>query len=81
MKALSIKQPWAWMILHAGKDIENRDWPTGYRGTFLIHASKSTDPAGIQYAEENGIELPLILPAGGIVGQVDLVDCVDKSDS
>ena len=26
MKALSIRQPWAWLILHAGKDIENRDW-------------------------------------------------------
>ena len=26
MKALSIRQPWAWCILHAGKDIENRDW-------------------------------------------------------
>jgi hypothetical protein len=38
--ALSIRQPWAWLILHAGKDIENRDWPTKYRGPFLIHASK-----------------------------------------
>ena len=28
MKALSIRQPWAWAILHAGKDIENRDWRT-----------------------------------------------------
>lgn len=26
--ALSIRQPWAWAILHAGKDIENRDWHT-----------------------------------------------------
>ena len=28
MKALTIKQPWAWAIIHAGKDIENRDWVT-----------------------------------------------------
>lgn len=41
MKALSIRQPWAWMILHAGKDIENREWPTRFRGRVLIHASKA----------------------------------------
>jgi hypothetical protein len=40
MKALSIRQPWAWLILNAGKDIENRDWLTRFRGPFLIHASK-----------------------------------------
>lgn len=44
MKALSIRQPWAWAILHAGKDIENRDWQRSnpglrFRGDFLIHAS------------------------------------------
>lgn len=45
MKALSIRQPWAWAILHAGKNIENRDWKPSnpglrFRGRFLIHASK-----------------------------------------
>jgi len=40
MKALSIRAPWWWYILHAGKDIENRDWPTRIRGRVLIHASK-----------------------------------------
>lgn len=40
MKALSIRAPWWWFILSAGKDIENRDWPTKYRGPVLIHASK-----------------------------------------
>lgn len=44
MKALSIRQPWAWAILHAGKDVENRDWQERnpgrrFRGRFLIHAS------------------------------------------
>lgn len=38
MKALSIRQPWAWAILHAGKRIENRTWATRYRGPILIHA-------------------------------------------
>lgn len=45
MKALSIRQPWAWAILHAGKDIENRAWSgrhpgLRFRGAFLIHAAK-----------------------------------------
>lgn len=39
MLALSIRQPWAWFILHGGKDIENRTWPTNVRGRVLIHAS------------------------------------------
>ena len=39
-KALSIRQPWAWAIVYAGKDIENRDWATKYRGPICIHAAK-----------------------------------------
>jgi len=39
-RALSIRQPWAWAIINAGKDIENRDWPTRFRGPVCIHASK-----------------------------------------
>ncbi len=38
--ALSIRQPWAWAIINAGKDIENRDWPTRFRGPVAIHAAK-----------------------------------------
>jgi len=40
MKALSLRQPWAWAILHAGKRVENRTWKCGFRGPFLIHAAK-----------------------------------------
>ena len=43
MKALSIRQPWAHRILREGKDIENRDWPTRYRGPVLIHAGIKID--------------------------------------
>lgn len=39
-RALSIRQPWAWAIINAGKDIENRDWSTRFRGPVCIHASK-----------------------------------------
>jgi hypothetical protein len=40
MKALSIRQPWAWAIFYAGKRIENRTWSTNYRGPLLIHAAR-----------------------------------------
>ena len=39
MKAISIKQPWASLIVNGIKDIENRTWATKYRGKVLIHAS------------------------------------------
>lgn len=42
MKALTIRQPWAWAIVHGPKRLENRDWPgCSYRGPILIHASKN----------------------------------------
>jgi hypothetical protein len=95
MKAISIRQPWAWMILHAGKDIENRDWLTRYRGTVLIHASKGMTRDEYADAVETarmarrvlgcapGLRLePFhVLDRGGIVGQVDIVDCVQSSTS
>jgi hypothetical protein len=40
MKALSIRQPWAWLIVNGYKDIENRSWATKFRGPVLIHAAK-----------------------------------------
>lgn len=42
MKAISIRQPWAWAILNAGKRVENRDWRgCSYRGPVLLHAAKT----------------------------------------
>ena len=45
MKALSIKQPWAWAIACGHKTIETRTWSTTYRGPLLIAASKTPDRA------------------------------------
>lgn len=89
MIALSIRQPWAWLILNAGKDIENRDWPTDRRGRFLIHASKGmTQDEYISGALtlrdiRQDIELPPFekLQRGGIVGSVELVNCVSDNQS
>lgn len=49
--ALSIRQPWAWAILHAGKDIENRNWETLRRGPICIHAAKGMTAS--EYASAN----------------------------
>ena len=79
MKALSICQPWAWAILHAGKRVENRTWRTPYRGQLLIHASKSRRLLTGDYrALVPGLRgLPTDqLPFGALVGVVELVDCV-----
>lgn len=92
MIALSIRQPWAWAILNLGKDIENRRWRTNFRGTFLIHASSTMSPDEYRdfisfaapFADHDKLcALPDIgqLPLGGIVGQVELTDCVAASTS
>ena len=40
MKAISVRQPWAYLILQRGKNVENRTWSTDYRGPLLIHAGR-----------------------------------------
>lgn len=85
--ALSIRQPWAWLIVNGHKPVENRDWPTSYLGPVLIHASKTRDLEGyaqaLQICELLGITLPPLdeLPKGGIVGEATLHDCVTECDS
>ena len=78
MKALSIKQPWSWLIVNGHKDIENRTWYTKFRGKFLIHAGKAPDKT-VLTSKVNGIILPNFCYAdfGGIVGIAEIVDCVD----
>jgi hypothetical protein len=49
MRALSIKQPWAWAILNYEKTVENRTWPTRFTGSFLIHTGKTFDHEGYRW--------------------------------
>jgi hypothetical protein len=85
LPALSVRQPWAWLIVSGLKDVENRPRRTHYRGSLLIHAGLSLD----SYSKENmdwlnenfGIGIPMGLDTGGIVGIVDLVDCVEHHES
>lgn len=85
MKALSIRQPWAWLIAHGHKDVENRSWPTAHRGDTLIHASKIFDAGGLASVLLAFPHLRALLPAqyelGGIVGIVQVVGCADHSAS
>jgi hypothetical protein len=86
LPVLSIRQPWAWMIVHAGKDIENRTWKTNFRGRFLIHAAKGCTYDEWSEAESWAVGVcgigedrcPTLdkIERGGIVGVATLVDCV-----
>lgn len=90
MLALSIRQPWAWLIVNGYKDIENRDWYARYRGPLWIHAGKGMtrdEYEGcldtIDYTGRADIALPAFdqLERGGIVGKAVMVDCVRASES
>ena len=71
------------------KDIENRDWPTKVRGRVLVHAAKGCTIAeaedALDFAEYAcGVTFSLDLKTiarGGIIGSVEIVDCVTESSS
>lgn len=85
MKCLSIKQPWASLIVNGYKDIENRSWPTTFRGRFLVHAGKKHDgDFDFDWAHKIcGVEFDKLGPfeRGGIVGMSEITDCVKESKS
>lgn len=88
--------PWCMSIpCDAAKDIENRSWRTNVRGTVLVHASGGMTPEEYEFCLAYCREVALIRPfpsgltmpsfgelqRGGIVGAVEIVDCVSKSES
>ena len=86
VKVLVVRQPWAWLIVNGRKDIENRNWKTRYRGRLLIQASgrlpsKRELEKARRYARERGADPPEKLEVGGILGSVQLEDCVTSSRS
>ena len=76
MKALTIKQPWATLIIQGDKRFEFRSWQTKYRGELLIHAGKGIDKPAMKRLSKY---LPEELPYGKILGKVRLVDCIIMS--
>ena len=82
MKALSIKQPWAYLVVSGAKPIENRTWRTSWRGPLLIHASKEIDQDGFDDAEDKfGAIDRRGLVLGAIIGIADLVEVIKRGQS
>jgi hypothetical protein len=78
--ALSIKQPWAALVVEGIKTIEVRRWPTARRGRILIHAARVPDerPEAWQHVPVELAKLAQL--RGGIVGSVELTDCLSYRD-
>lgn len=75
MHALSLKQPWATLLIHGMKTIEVRRWSTPRRESILIHAAKVPDER-----EEAWIHVPphlqeLTTLRGGFIGRANLIEC------
>ncbi|RUM42256.1 MAG: hypothetical protein DSY80_07435 [Desulfocapsa sp.] len=94
--ALSVRQPWAWAIIHGGKDIENRSWSArgpnikhhvNDGGHVCIHAAKGMTRAeyreAYEFMESLGVSCPPAadLLRGGIIGSVSIVRVTKKSSS
>lgn len=83
MRALTVQQPWAWAIVHGGKDVENRTQAWSYRGPLAIHAGVRISQRGLdsdlvtdawQQAYGWDIRDGAYFTTGAIIGVVDLVD-------
>ena len=85
MKGLSIRQPWAHLVVHGPKRVENRTWGTSYRGQFAIHASKgcSREEHEQAVAFVAGLGLGVAVPRygtmalGAVIGVATLLDCLE----
>ena len=77
LPALSVRQPWAALLISGRKTIEIRTWPTKVRGPILIHAGKRSDkrPAGWAWVEPQDHSVRTNL-TGGVIGVADLVECM-----
>lgn len=90
--ALSIKQPWAWLIAEEFKDVENRDNLKGFRGRFAIHAGASVDASchralleGFHPCTYRNFDVRSVLPEkfkrSGIIAVAEIYDCVTQSEN
>lgn len=78
MKVLSIKEPWASLIMNGTKKIETRSWKTKYRGEIYIHASSSK--AKITKPEVYELIKDMNFKCGYIICKCNLVDCIYMTD-
>ena len=71
MKALTICQPYAELIARGEKIIENRTWPTSYRGPIAIHAGKSRS-----WLNADDLKQYPSMVFGAVIATARLIDCV-----
>lgn len=76
MKAITIKQPFASLIIEGYKEYEFRTWRTKFRGDILIHAGKGVD----KKAMEKYKHLVSDFPSGCMLGIVSITDCIKIDD-
>jgi hypothetical protein len=85
MRALSLWQPWATLVVAGAKRFETRSWATSYRGPLLIHAAKKKDIDSLELCKAEpfrsalitaGIDFIRNLPFGALLGTVELVRCL-----
>lgn len=84
MKALTICQPFAHLIALGTKRVENRTWPTHYRGPLLIHAGRSRDWLVLENDGRTDSEYGIYLHEmafGAVVATCRLDDCVRITDA
>lgn len=72
MKVLTIKQPWASLIVNGYKKYEFRSWKTNYRGKILIHAGMSIENDMVLKLKNYNLEYI----KGAIIGEAEIVDCI-----
>lgn len=89
LKALSIRQPWAWLIVHGPKRWENRDWCAKnpgrkFRGRVLIHAAQGMTwdeyyTGRLTALDAEFEKLPPFheMQRGGIIGAAEVLDWQD----
>lgn len=89
-KALSIKNPYAYLIAKGIKDVENRTWKTNYRGKILIHTTQKPAPIFKAIPKRLHEEYKALmwdmrctdlLKYGAIIGEVEIIDCVKEYES
>src|SRR5262245_45140646 len=75
--AISVRQPWAALLVAGVKTVEIRSWPTRERGRVLIHAARLPDERPEGWALVNTPELKALAALrGGIIGFAELTACV-----
>lgn len=72
MKVLTIKEPYATLIIEGYKKYEFRSWKTNYRGKILIHAGLTLEKEVVKKFEDYNLDYS----KGQIIGEAEIVDCI-----